>query len=232
MKIPPVPSGAGRGAAPKAAPAFFQLNTYVYIDGFNLYYGALKGTRFKWLNPSALCNHLLPNHKILKIRYFTANIQARPHDPDAPTRQQVYLRALKTLPNLEIHLGQFLTHPVWMPEAASTSNPPRKVQVLKTEEKGSDVNLASHLLMDAFKKAFEVAVLITNDSDLYEPIRLVRSELGLRVGILNPNARASRMLLPPIVNFMKTIRVGALSASQFPSQLLDANGNFQRPKTW
>jgi len=49
----------------------------------------------------------------------------------------------------------------------------------KTEEKGSEVNLASHLLRDAFSKKFEVAVLITNDSDLAEPVRIVARELGL-----------------------------------------------------
>jgi hypothetical protein len=208
------------------------LKTYIYIDGFNLYYGALKGTPFKWLDPLALCRLLLSGHVILKIRYFTAHIKSRPHDPDAPNRQQIYLRALRTLPNVEIHLGQFLTHPVWMPDAASTSVPPRKLQVLKTEEKGSDVNLASHLLMDGFRKSFETAVLITNDSDLYEPIRMVKRDLGLRVGILNPNARASRMLVPPTVDFMKSIRKGALGASQFPATLSDGNGSFQKPKSW
>jgi hypothetical protein len=50
----------------------------------------------------------------------------------------------------------------------------QKVWVDKTEEKGSEVNLASHLLRDAFSKRFEVAVLITNDSDLAEPVRIVR----------------------------------------------------------
>jgi NYN domain-containing protein len=208
------------------------LKTSVYIDGFNLYYGAVKGTPFKWLNPFTLCNLLLPGHAIHKIRYSTARIQARPHDPDAPTRQQIYLRALRTIPCLEIHFGQFLTHPVWMPEANSKSTPPQSVRVLKTEEKGSDVNLASHLLMDGFRKAFEVAVLITNDSDLFEPIRMVRSELNLKVGLLNPSAHASRVLLPPTVNFMKTIRRGILAASQFSDVLSDANGTFQKPKTW
>jgi len=232
MKIPPTPSGVGRGAARKGGPCYLQLKTYVYIDGFNLYYGALKGTPYKWLDPAALCKLLLPGHNLLKIRYFTAHIKSRPHDPDAPTRQQIYLRALRTLPNLEIHLGQFLTHAVWMPDATSTLIPPRKLQVLKTEEKGSDVNLASHLLLDGFRKSYETGVLITNDSDLFEPIRMVKSELGLKVGILNPNLRASRVLLPPAVNFMKSIRAGALKLSQFPSSLSDANGVFQKPKAW
>src|SRR5713226_3392268 len=61
------------------------LRTHVYIDGFNLYYGAVRGTPYKWLDASELCRLLLPQHNILKIRYFTAKIKSRPHDPNAPT---------------------------------------------------------------------------------------------------------------------------------------------------
>lgn len=208
------------------------MRTHVYIDGFNLYYGVVRGTQHKWLDLSKLCGLLLPGHNILKIRYFTAKIKPRPHDPDAPTRQQIYLRALATIPNLTIHLGQFLTHSVWMPDATSTANPPKNVLVLKTEEKGSDVNLATHLLLDGFRKAYSVAVLVTNDSDLLEPIRVVRQELGLTVGILNPQAKASRVLLPPTVNFIKKIRPGLLSQCQFPAELSDQHGTFHKPRTW
>jgi uncharacterized LabA/DUF88 family protein len=206
--------------------------TNVYIDGFNLYYGAVRGTPYKWLDVSKLCNLLLAKHTIVKIRYFTARIKSRPHDPDAPTRQQVYLRALNTIPNLTIHFGQFLTHPVWMPDASSVSNPPKMFRVLKTEEKGSDVNLATYLLLDGFQKAYDTAVLVTNDSDLLEPLRVVRNVLGLQVGILCPNAKASWVLRPPTVNFLKRIRIGVLANSQFPSQLSDGAGTFQKPKNW
>jgi hypothetical protein len=51
------------------------------------------------------------------------------------------------------------------------------VEVLKTEEKGSDVNIAAHLVNDAHKGRFEAAVLITNDSDLLTPMQIVRREL-------------------------------------------------------
>jgi hypothetical protein len=66
------------------------------------------------------------------------------------------------------------------------------VWVDKTEEKGSDVNLASHLLRDAYGRRFEVAVLVTNDSDLAEPVRIVAQEIGLPVGLLNPHQFHSR----------------------------------------
>ena len=61
-------------------------------------------------------------------------------------------------------------------------SPPQKVWVDKTEEKGSDVNLASHLLRDAYNRRFEVAEIITNDSDLAEPVRIVSQEIKLPLG--------------------------------------------------
>lgn len=79
------------------------MKTCVYIDGFNLYYGALKGTPYKWLDISEMCKHLLQGHEIEKIKYFTAPMRVRAGDPDLdkPVRQQIYLRALRTLPNVE-----------------------------------------------------------------------------------------------------------------------------------
>lgn len=207
--------------------------TNVYIDGFNLYYGALKKTAYKWLDVSKLCSLLLPRQDIRRIRYYTAIIKARPHDPGAPTRQQFFLRALRTLPNLSLHLGQFRSHAVRMPLAHSRSSPPPTAVVIKTEEKGSDVNLASHLLLDTFRNDFDVAVLITNDSDLLEPIRIVRGQFQKRVGLLNPQrGKGVALDLLPNVDFYKKIREGVLRLSQFPARLADAEGTFHKPAGW
>src|SRR5713226_9333327 len=99
-------------------------DTYVYVDGFNLYYGALKRTPYKWLDLAKLCQVMLPNDKVASIQYFTARVSARPHNPSAPLDQQVYLRALRTIPNLSITFGHFLTHPV--PMMLSGVSPPKK----------------------------------------------------------------------------------------------------------
>ena len=81
-----------KGAEPSERVAFaylggFAVGTYVYIDGFNLYY-AIKYTQYKWLDLSALCSRLLPKSNVQKIYYFTAKVQALPHDPTAPIRQE------------------------------------------------------------------------------------------------------------------------------------------------
>jgi uncharacterized LabA/DUF88 family protein len=203
----------------------------VYVDAFNLYYGCLKGTPYRWLDLGALCARLLPKDRINRIRYFTATVSARPDNPDAPQRQQVYLRALQTVPGLSIHYGHYLRHVTRMPLAHPRASSARTIEVVKTEEKGSDVNLATFMLLDAFKHDCDVAVVISNDSDLKLPIEVVQQELGLRVGVVNPHppSRRSRALQP---TFFKQIRASALAASQFQPGLSDARGEIRKPAHW
>ncbi len=204
------------------------MRTNVYIDGFNLYYGAVKGTPYRWLDIARFCAVLLPRDTIQRIRYYTALVKPRPHDPDQAVRQATYLRALRTIPNLTIHEGHFLSHVVAMPSAA---NPAKMVDVIKTEEKGSDVNLAAHLLRDGFTGDFDIAVVVSNDSDLLEPIRIVQSELGKPVGVLNPQKHPS-WVLKKEARFFKNIRQSAIARCQFPPELKDAGGTFGKPTGW
>ena len=180
------------------------MRTIVYIDGFNLYYRALKGTRHKWLDVAALSRAVLPaSCKVSRINYYTAHVSGRT-SLDAPRHQHAYLRALATLPDVAIHFGNFLVNHKWAglvqppafrpsftlpPEAA-----PEVAYVWKTEEKGSDVNLGAHLVRDAFKGTFDLAAVLTNDTDLLEPMRIVRREVNLPVVLLTPVAKPSGSL--------------------------------------
>jgi hypothetical protein len=147
--------------------------------------------------------------------------------------RQAYLRALGTLPRVEVHYGSFLTKPTRMMLADPPAAGPRTVEVIKTEEKGSDVNLATYLLVDAFRDDAQAFAVVSNDSDLTEPIRIVRHELGKVVGLLNPQAVPSQRLLTCRPNFSKQIRAGVLGASQFPRQLVDSRGSvIRRPADW
>ena len=139
------------------------MKTMLYIDGFNLYYSAVKDTPLRWLNPVALAGRAFPRNQIVGTKYFTAKVSAQPSDPGQPTRQMVLWRALGTLPNLQIILGDFRTRRV---RAAVVSPPPNTIEIFKTEEKGSDVNLASHLLLDGFRGNYECAIVVSGDSDL------------------------------------------------------------------
>ncbi|MER7251082.1 NYN domain-containing protein [Kribbella sp. NPDC000426] len=184
----------------------------VYIDGFNLYFGSLKGRPYKWLDLERMCGLLLPRFELGRIRYFTALVKERPDNEQAPVRQQAYLRALGTLPAVEVHLGSFLTKPTRMALANPPLSGPRTVEVIKTEEKGSDVNLATYLT---------------------EPIRIVRHELGKVVGLLNPQPVPSQRLLTCRPTFAKQIRAGVLGASQFPERVTDGRGSvIRKPTGW
>ena len=207
------------------------MKTNVYVDAFNLYYGCLKGTPYRWLNIEALCQAEFPANTINRIRCFTARVSARPGDPDQRNRQNAYLRALDTLPNLSIHYGQFRETEVRM---RTVSPPPNTVLVKKTEEKGSDVNLASYLLLDGFRHDYEAAIVITNDSDLVEPIRIVRKELGLKVVALIPCGPTGRpsIEIRRVASKSKIIGLSNLPLCQFAPTLTDANGTITKPSTW
>jgi uncharacterized LabA/DUF88 family protein len=217
------------------------LRTTVYIDGFNLYY-AIRRTPYKWLNISAFCKKLLPNHDIKKIRYFTAIVKPLPHDPNAPIRQATYLRALRTLSDFEIHdKGHFVQWPRLLPQYPlayknpnNPTRPPQAVQILKAEEKGSDVNLASFLLKDCFSNDFDEAVVISNDSDLTTPIEIVVKDCGKPVMIVNPHLEKylSRQLISVASDHRRTINMSVYRECQFPQSITDSIGTFTKPPTW
>ena len=165
---PPCPFGGRARGRLRAASANFctSMRTNVYVDGFNLYYRCVRGTPYKWLNIYRLCQLLLPENTINRVRYFTALVDARPNDPTQPQRQQAYIRALETIPGLSVHYGTFLSTKIWARVVNPAPGVPDFVQVHKSEEKGSDVNLATNLLVDAFDCDYEVAIVISNDSDL------------------------------------------------------------------
>ncbi len=207
------------------------MRTRIYVDAFNLYYGALLGTPYKWLDLDALCRNLLqPANIIEHIHYCTARVAAR-DDHGQPQRQQLYFRALRTIPHLTITLGHFLTNDVRMPSVTPSGAIASSVLVRKTEEKGSDVNLATLLVKEGFQDLYDVAVMISNDSDLLLPLEVVKAELGKPVGVLNPHRKAS-FRLRERASFYKPIREGVLRASQFPTTLSDQQGSFTKPPSW
>lgn len=206
--------------------------TNIYVDGFNLYYGIRETARHcKWLDIEKLCTTILPHSTVNRVRYFTANVKPRADDPDCHLRQAVYLRALGTISNISIHKGEFLSKPVRMRLESPPPVGPATISVIKTEEKGSDVNLASFLLCDAFDNEFETAVVVSNDSDLVTPISIVRERFKRDVIVLNPHKKPS-VELAKVATFIRPIRAGALEASQFLPRLTTKRGIITKPALW
>jgi len=152
-------------------------------------------------------------------------------DPRQPIRQKTYIRALEShIPEFSVYYGHFLSHQVSFPQSPLT-RPLSFCKVIKTEEKGSDVNLAVHLLNDAWLDKYDCAVVIPNDSDLAEPLRLVREQNNKMIGLISPliHGHPSRELQKH-AHFVKRIRKGVLKISQLPSPI--PGTNIRKPKGW
>jgi uncharacterized LabA/DUF88 family protein len=211
-----------------------------YIDGFNLYYGALRGKPYRWLDIEALCRqYVKPGSELVKIKYFTAKVKDLPDNPGQQEDQWKYLRALKTLPNVEIIYGRFLTRKA----TRLLTKPPRRRrrgdiglrEVWVHEEKGSDVNLASHLLLDGSRARYDLAVVISNDGDLKTPIEIVREVYDAGVGIINPHSRRSYALSPhkiPARSFYQKLQPSRIRKAQLPQDLRDDEGPIRCPDGW
>ena len=205
----------------------------VYVDGFNLYYRALKGTPYRWLDPGKLARFAFPGYDVRRIRYFTARLDARPFDPGPVLRQQAYLTALNSVPNLTVHEGLFRTRVVRMRRACPVEGESPRVEVLRTEEKGSDVNLAIFALWDAIHERPSLVALITNDSDQKQTLQFIRQGLGLDVVVLNPDPRRPSADLKAVATEIRPLRPRLLAACQFPPTVTTPSGRtVRKPERW
>lgn len=226
------------------------MRTNVYIDGFNFYYGCLRRSTYKWLNLERFCDLVLPKNQVKRIIYCTARVLSRPHDPDQPLRQLTYLRALATLPRVTVEFGNFLVGVTRAPLVESEPQSGRWLMagnqpvlktdgqgnvvtdwILKTEEKGSDVNLGSHLLRDAYRNDCDCAVVISNDSDLLTPLRMAQQDQGLIIGLIPPRPKGS-LELKKLSSFVIHPRAHHFGDAQFPDAFEDEHGTITKPAAW
>lgn len=208
------------------------MRTIIYIDGFNLYYGSLIRTSYKWLDIEALCKNILQSHhQIISIKYFTAKIRHEKGDKRQPERQNIYLRALNAhISNIEIHYGHFLRHKKWA-ELVNPISEQKTVRIWNTEEKGSDVNLALQLLNDSWLDKFDCAVVISNDSDLTQALSLVKEHHNKKIGLLVPGeTRNISKQLSQYADFVKRIKTEHLQKAQLPNSI--PGTKIMKPYEW
>ena len=207
--------------------------TNLYIDGFNLYYRALKDTPFRWLDLRKLAETLFPQDSINRVCYFTARLDVRPRNPGQAQRQLIYLRALATLPGFDAYYGVFRSGVKRRPLAEPVAGLPSHVLIRDSEEKGSDVNLATRLLVDGFDREYEQAVVVSNDADFAGAMRYVRDDMGLRVTLVNPDPRnASPRQLTDAAIYIKRLWKSHLRRSLLPDTLKDEVGVITKPMGW
>jgi len=209
-----------------------QPRAIVYVDGFNFYYGALKGTALKWLEHRALASALLRGHRITRVKYFTARVQDRTDDLGLSQRQDAYIRALQAHSDVEVHYGQFKQRRKSRPLADKLKRGVVEfVAVVDTEEKGSDVSLGAHLVWDACHKEMDVALVMSNDGDLVTPVQMAE-RAGITVTTVNPHQLRNQ----PRHLFgtdKRTLSRRLLARSQLPDPVYDAHGGqIRKPQEW
>ena len=207
-----------------------EMRTSVYVDGFNLYYGALRGTPYKWLDLMGLFQDILgPVHSVQKVKYFTARV-LKQKDLLGSARQDLYLNALeKHCPDVVPILGYFSERTKRLPLADSEDGQ-EMVRVLAVEEKGTDVNIAVHMLHDAWLDEYDCAVVVSNDGDLAEALRLARSDCKKTIGLIRPRNGQKSGKLSNHADFFRYVTIGSLKKNQLPSPI--PGTRIFKPKEW
>jgi 6-hydroxy-3-succinoylpyridine 3-monooxygenase len=230
------------------------LRTRVYIDGYNLYYGCLKGTPYKWLDLQVLFEqHILPSCGLpgtrsellpVSIKYFTATIiESAARATDSVSSQDLYHRALDRLHHGRIELirGYYtqtkikakLVDPV---DPAKWPRDCQEVLVWKLEEKQSDVNLALQAYHDAITEAVDQVVIVTNDTDIAPALKLIRAHTQVTIGLVVParqHVRQPNTELQDLAHWTRAhIRPEELAASQMPRVIPGPRKATIKPESW
>ncbi len=180
------------------SPFFLPMKTLAYIDGFNLYCGALKGTAYKWLDIFQLIQHIgyiqNPEIHLMGVRYFTSPVKAKiaSHGELAVQAQNAYLKALKiTYPDrIQIIEGFFSLSEAGMPRYQNPLIKSDRLSVWRLEEKKTDVQLALTMYRDAYLSDVEQLILVSNDTDQLPTLEAIKADFPhLRIGLIIPRLK-------------------------------------------
>lgn len=157
-----------------------------YVDGFNLYFGMVEaGFNYcKWLNIKLLVENLLKPHQLLiEMKYFTSRVS---NNPDKQKRQSIYIDALESI-GIKIIYGNYQDGIVSCLRCGHIWK--------SAKEKMTDVNIATSIIIDAYMNKYDIAMLISGDTDLIPPIRAVHSIFkDKRVLVAFPPKRHNKVL--------------------------------------
>ncbi|HPS65319.1 MAG TPA: NYN domain-containing protein [Ignavibacteria bacterium] len=195
-----------------------------YVDGFNLYFGLLDAglSRYKWLDINQLVLSILKdNQELVELKYFTSRVS---NDPDKTHRQNIYIEALETK-GIKIYYGHYQRGTVNCNHCGCNWQ--------TYNEKMTDVNIATQLLIDAHQDKFDVAMLISGDSDLVPPIKAIHKLFeNKRVFVAFPPKRTNTSIS---INAKGNLTIGKnkIKRSQFPNEITKGNGYvLKKPPEW
>lgn len=196
-----------------------------YIDGFNLYFGLKRKNwkRYYWLNVQKLSENLLTDaQSLMYTKYFTARIS---YPPEKVKRQNTFLEALETLNQLKIYYGKYQMNNIECKRCGNLWAAPN--------EKMTDVNISIELLSDALQNNFDIALLISGDSDLSGPLKKIHELfLDKRTIVAFPPATFS-FELSKAADAYFTIGRKKFADSVFPDEIVKDGGYFlKKPVRW
>lgn len=210
--------------------AFMSTRSLIYVDGFNLYYGALYKTADKWLDLGKFFQRLRQDDDIQGIRYFTALV-----DGPAAIRQREYLRALETLPQVKIILGKFKKKELKCGVAGCSNAGTRTFS--KSEEKRTDVGIAVHLMDDVYQDKADRFVVVSGDSDLVPALIMLKArfpnkKVFVYVPARNPT-RGAAVELRAAADKHRDLPLDLIRKCQFPASIPDGSGGtINKPSSW
>ena len=230
------------------------LKTSIYIDGYNLYYGRLRGTQYKWLDVVALFSRITrsiePHSQIISVKFFTAPALPKfsRHGKESMRAQNDYHRALEAkYPNkFEKVLGSHVYEkdgtkmPVYV--EGNLFDKDNTVRVWRLVEKKTDVNLALSMYRDASKRALDQVVLISNDADTEPAISALMEDFpALKIGMIIPrgpqiSGKKGRPASSSLINLAhwsrSYINDEELISAQLPEQVPTKKKLAKKPIHW
>lgn len=206
----------------------------VFVDGFNLEFGAMRPCRVHWLDLRALARRVLPHRfgEIASVSLYTAPLLDRPGCTSASTRHGLWLRASRSFADVGVVLGHHVRQPRLLPRLSAAGREGAFVRVLQTIEKASDVNLAVDLVDRAHRRRFDRAAVISNDGDLARAVSVVVHDLGVPVMVVNPQRGRQSRSLAAAATSLRTLRPSDLTRSELPDRIESRDGTIHRPPPW
>ncbi len=195
-----------RFADARNCPGFFLLmkkRVIFYVDGFNLYHSLLDassksrfGAKLKWLDIHKLMTSFLSrNEQLIQIKYFSAIFEA---NPQKANRHRRYIKVLKDK-KIKVILGKFKHKDLYCKRCHRNYR--------STEEKRTDVNIALHILQDAYKNRYDTIILVSGDTDLIPAIKMLKADFPTKkIGVIFPYGRKN-LELANQVHFNKKIKI-------------------------
>ena len=197
-----------------------------YVDGFNLYHSIkdLRNDSLKWLSLNSLANSLIPkrDEEIVSIKYFSALAHKR--GLDSVKRHETYISALKS-EGVSCILGRFKGQPRHCRTCGSSWKHP--------EEKETDVNIAIHMVADAYEDQFDICYLVSADTDLVPPLQLIRDNVPNKVIVaVSPPNRPHGQHIRSIAHRALKLNTQQLARCRLPDQFEFGGKQLQCPNTY